>query len=1016
MIGRVLWPGTLLGLVSLLSLARSPAAHAQLRGLAVERRGAPRLEAEPGKTATALFRLTNHSATGELVHAEVVLPQGWRLITQEEPKQLGPAEEETRLVGFSIPAGTPAGTYTVRYGVHGRISRPHVRDSVQIVVGERRGLELQLESPPRFGIAGDPYDVRFLLRNLGNVAERVRLRLSGSDDLHPETDSTLMSLAPGESRLIPVRVATRRDLATVLRHRVEVRALSIADDSVAALARSDVEILPRATEAPSFHRLPVKVRLRTADVGVGGTVPEISGSGTLFRGGATRIDFLLRGRETRPTLYGESDEYRFGLHGRNFDLRLGDQTYSLSALTEPGRYGSGTGGRATLGRISFGGHMLRDRRGSMEEQRAAFLGLDLSETAYLGVHYLRWLGHDRAHVTTGRAFFSPVRGTTVDAEYGRGLGGRSSARAVHAEGSYTRMSYTLRHVRGGDEYPGRYNGTSADEAYLSLRPFSELRLDGSLHLYENRPTLTGAGPSGTTETRSLRVRLGYAGLLSAEYAVDERAADQLFNSYDRESRAVRVTGSYGTGHAWLSPTVEISRVWDTPGERDWPFRRLTLHGGISGARGSLSSSLERVSGRSIHSTVAGEATSVSLHASTWMSRATHLRLSLYRHHGLTANFASRQGVDATVEQKLPFGHRLVARARSSTVRSPMAAGGPSFVLDYVAPLGVPVSRLRDEGRIAGRVFDVETGAGIARVPVRLGDRTMVTDDRGVWVFSGIRPGVHTLDVDRLSVGLGRVPGRALPLAVTVRGSSTERVEIGMVRGARVSGAVLLMARTVSVSTEGGAVESSGMRDVIVQLSRGGEAVRRVTDASGRFAFADLLPGRWTLTLENPQIPPHHHLERDTLILDVRAGEAHAAEIRVLPRNRPLILLAEGEIVPGASHPRVAANPASEPRPVPTKERERPALPRPAIPPPVPTITVGMSEEDVLAKFGAPATTRTVGRWTYLFYTNGCAVRCGSDDVVTLEAGRVVTAVLRTPMRRFVEAGGANERPDVRRPR
>ncbi|MDB4950408.1 MAG: hypothetical protein JWM27_3057 [Gemmatimonadetes bacterium] len=64
------------------------------------------------------------------------------------------------------------------------------------------------------------------------------------------------------------------------------------------------------------------------------------------------------------------------------------------------------------------------------------------------------------------------------------------------------------------------------------------------------------------------------------------------------------------------------------------------------------------------------------------------------------------------------------------------------------------------------------------------------------------------------------------------------------------------------------------------------------------------------------------------------------------------------------------------------------------------IRAGMSAEQVRAAFGAPARTREQGDWTYWFYANGCPVRCGSDDVVFLQDGKVVAAVLRTGTRQF----------------
>lgn len=66
-----------------------------------------------------------------------------------------------------------------------------------------------------------------------------------------------------------------------------------------------------------------------------------------------------------------------------------------------------------------------------------------------------------------------------------------------------------------------------------------------------------------------------------------------------------------------------------------------------------------------------------------------------------------------------------------------------------------------------------------------------------------------------------------------------------------------------------------------------------------------------------------------------------------------------------------------------------------------TVRAGMTAAEVRAALGQPALVREVGEWTYLYYANGCAPRCGSDDVVFVQGGRVVAAVFRTPRRRFV---------------
>lgn len=65
-----------------------------------------------------------------------------------------------------------------------------------------------------------------------------------------------------------------------------------------------------------------------------------------------------------------------------------------------------------------------------------------------------------------------------------------------------------------------------------------------------------------------------------------------------------------------------------------------------------------------------------------------------------------------------------------------------------------------------------------------------------------------------------------------------------------------------------------------------------------------------------------------------------------------------------------------------------------------TISQGMTSAQVRAEFGAPATTREAGDWTYWYYHNGCPRTCGSDDVVFFQNDRVVAAVLRTARRRY----------------
>ena len=68
-----------------------------------------------------------------------------------------------------------------------------------------------------------------------------------------------------------------------------------------------------------------------------------------------------------------------------------------------------------------------------------------------------------------------------------------------------------------------------------------------------------------------------------------------------------------------------------------------------------------------------------------------------------------------------------------------------------------------------------------------------------------------------------------------------------------------------------------------------------------------------------------------------------------------------------------------------------------------TISPGMSKAQVVAALGQPATARTVGEDTYLFYINACGRKCGMNDLVVLHADSVADAIFRSPGRPLVSA-------------
>jgi hypothetical protein len=77
-----------------------------------------------------------------------------------------------------------------------------------------------------------------------------------------------------------------------------------------------------------------------------------------------------------------------------------------------------------------------------------------------------------------------------------------------------------------------------------------------------------------------------------------------------------------------------------------------------------------------------------------------------------------------------------------------------------------------------------------------------------------------------------------------------------------------------------------------------------------------------------------------------------------------------------------------------------------------SIKPGMTEAEVRATWGDPLTARKAGNMTYLYYRNDCMRSCGTHDVVFLENGQVVDAVVRDSHRGY---DGVASSPRDRKP-
>ena len=937
--------------IVILGLAARPVvASFQDRRIEVQPASGSRIETLPGRIVTVSMKVSNRSTTAVRLEPGVVLPSGWRAFRKEMPYELSPGASDIRLISFAVPAETPADSYEIRYCVRDQAAPTTAAEaSATVVITAVRQLELRLLDLPRYIVAGERYSGTFVITNRGNVRSRVRLAAKSGANFSVLLDSTEVELRPNEAREIRASVQTDPDAIQRVKDVLEIMATREGESVIAARASGAVDIVPRVSglEDP-YVRFPLQVRVRAAGKQTTrGAQVEIMGSGPLGEGRQDRLEVLVRTPDIQSqSILGQRDEYHVNYLSEQYEVSLGDRNYSLSPLTEYNRYAFGGGGKATLGRFTLGGfynetRFLRPR----QKEYAAFLSFRPVEGSEVGLNYLGKPEQTKSDIVTVRTLLHPIKSSEVDVEYGRASVGSVTDKAYSARvaGREPWIAYEARYVWAGPKYTGYFKDLEFKTFNLSLMPWRNFRIEGYFRDEQrnlNRDTTLFLAP----RERYFQVGAGYSDLLAVYYRYNHQ--DDLLPKpkYRRDEEMLQVR--MGHTFPWFSllANADFGTTRDTVAGKEYPFQRYTVFSSFRPTDGSsIGMSVEYSKDQNIFSDEIQKRLSGSLSLWLMLGRQTQLTMTAYGSRSPDSTRQSYYLLDLTLEHTFSFGHRIALRGRQSEF-TPSANGRDlAYALEYSIPIGVPLSRMRTIGQLVGRVVDVETGKGLANALIYATGFTAITDRDGQFSFPSLKPDKYYIQMDMASIGLNRVPSQQMPREVTIQGGEEARLDLGVVRGAVISGAVLIYGTRDTVEADSArtiTVELGGHPNVILELSNSVESHRRLSDNRGRFTFSGIRPGRWVLQVLEGNLPANHYFEKESFEVELVPGGAELVLFKVLPRKRRIQIVQEGGVLretraADAKKP-IAAPVRPTPPPTTKPQPERVVVAKPQVPPVHPT--------------------------------------------------------------------------------
>ncbi len=855
------------------------------------------ISAAPAATVSAVLRVSNSGATRAAMVPHLELPADWSAPMGTLPFDIAPGDADNWIVSVRIPARAPAGHYTIGISAEDSTSHTVVRDSLRINVLAQKGLELSLTNRPTYAVSGNAYRTSFLLQNRGNVVTTVLIRGKSALGGGVAIDSTLLVLAAGASVPVIASVSTQTKGQQAQDDVLEITVTDVQESTNVAQASARVTIVQEANAAEPLHRIGSRLRLRAAGASAGVSPYELMGVGALRDGSSDQLSYVLRGSPGARSQFGDQDEYRIGLRGKDYEARLGDGLYRVSSLSSNGQTGFGGGLDVQRGNLSAGALVQRFRfQPDSPLESGAFVAAQAP--TLFGAPRLSLSGLNRSSgYQQGRIFgtgltLTPADLATVELEIAGSNGplGKGKATSARVSGG-SDVRYDLGHVGADAPFAGAYRGATHDYASVTAKLNTDFQLNAAIGSHQS--TASNLGLFAPQSFKSTGVTLAYQGQYSLQYSGITRNSALASTSFQDTQRGILARGeqTYGATRVWGGVGTGYATAFAGDAHA---YRELSFGASTNIGVNSLSVYGEKSDGMAV-TRGADKVTTIGADGRFRVGPATWVTFTGFQTRVPSSGDHNSQ-IDASVAQTLSSGATIGLRIRRLSNIVDVKGRQIAFV-EYTTPLQLPIGRARMTGRARGRVVDQETGQGVAGRLVRLGPQAAITDGEGRVAFAGLPTGEYRLTIAQ----------QTTQSATIFTGDPTVRIDssrmapitfaLAVERAGVVTGSVRQMAvARKSIDAAPDSLGDSGpVPDVSIALVGVRDTLFAITDVTGAYRFSEVVSGSYVLKVMT-EAQAGTRWEPAEIDVTVKPAIVSQVTFRLVPRRRAV------QMIPNATNP------------------------------------------------------------------------------------------------------------------
>ena len=846
----------------------------------------------PGSSSTMVFRLSNENSQDVILNANIKAPPTWRLFYNQSILIQG--NSTTILpIGVKIPLTTEPGLYQILLELSN--SDLNYNDTISVDTHVLKNIEIvvQLVDAPKISMSGKDILVEFSIYNKSNNMRKIKLESSTSTI----NGSKSLTLDIGETKIINVFHTTNPDLKRTLNQMID---LSVSSGPYQNIEKTYVTVIPSKTyKTDKYHRIPTEVSTmylyrKFGDYSYTGF------QGNLFIGGSLDLEnkhyFELRARgpdQFDNSILGLYEEYYLNYSSDNIHLYIGDDTYSLTSLTEYGRFGTGILAEYDNKKYDLGFFYMQPRFSpDYQEELAGFVNYNFDDDNKVGLNFLQKtpVGSKKSiNIYSAEYTINPMEYMKMDVEYSFGKLDDEIGTGYSIEiSNQTEKSFTsVQLVDAGENFPGYYNNTRYLNGNIQYVVNNNLKIFSNFHEDESnaqRDTLYGVSPyskylvGGLAYTYRLQDNIS---LYLGKRERKDRMPQQKFHYEENFSRISFVNNLFKLQtniNGELANTTNL--MTDTGGQSYKGSLTLRYKHSSKFTYGSFLQYYDtyRYSEDRSQEIIYGGETSIRLPSQT------NLNISFQNSHNIEDYYRDRSLFDLRLTKILKEKHKFELLWSEALKQKQIDDRDTYIGLKYTFNFGIPLKKTKNLGSVRGRIINggIEN---IANIVLNLGGRIQLTDEDGIFIFVDIPPGDHYLYIDDASLNFNDIATVKTPMIVTIEPDKLADIQIELTKAGNISGSVILNfedERSERLTADESKMDN---KNVIVELQLDDEYHRSIVNLNDTFQFIGLRPGEWIVKVYHNSLDSNFTIKNSEMIVNLKAGESTNLNINVIKKAR-----------------------------------------------------------------------------------------------------------------------------------